>query len=244
MQSPVAAILLAASATLGAQTATAPVPMTMGGEMIYTAGSMRITECVTGRNLPVAQEGDTHAMERAYIADVQSPGAPLYVTLEGQVEERARTEGAGNQAAVVVQRFINSWPGLNCERARAQASLENTHWKIVRLGGNPLRTMENRREPALTLQKPEQGGPDTRSSYSATIGCNQLAGAYDLKGNALAFVAGMSTLMACPPPLGDLEKRLAGTLENTRHWQVTGPTLELSDDAGESLALLEAVYVK
>ncbi len=111
-------------------------------------------------------------------------------------------------------------------------------WRV-----SPVRVIDNHREPNLTLRERAQAGGG-RPGYSATVGCNQLGGTYDVKGNALTFGAGMSTLMACAPPLGDMERRLAETLSNTRRWQVTGPTLELSDENGQSLALLEAVYLK
>jgi len=48
-------------------------------------------------------------------------------------------------------------------------------------------------------------------------------------------------LMACLPPLDALEKELSETLRRTRRNAVTGRTLELFDESGRSLALLEAV---
>jgi heat shock protein HslJ len=228
----------------GGTLAPAGMSLSMGGEVTYMADALRITECLTGRSYPVAQVGDSRALERAYVADVKSPGAPLYVTLQGSIEERPKTDGAGTRTNVVVDRFINTWPAQSCERARADSSLPNTHWKIVQMAGTPVRIVDSHREPSLTLRAASDGTGNGRPGYSATVGCNQLGGTYDAKGNALTFGAGMSTLMACAPPLGDMERRLSETLEKTRHWQVTGPTLELMDEQGESLALLEAVYLK
>jgi copper homeostasis protein (lipoprotein) len=226
------------------QLAAARMSLLMGGEMTYMADSLRITECLTGRNYPVAQEGESRVMERAYVGNVQTPGAPLYVTLEGSIEERPKIEGAGTRANVVVQRFINSWPAQSCERARADSALVGTHWKFVRMAGNPVRVIDSRREPSLALRSASDLMGSGRPGYSATVGCNQLGGTYDVKGDGLTFGAGISTLMACAPPLGDMERRLAETLSRTRRWQVTGPTLELIDEQGQSLALLEAVYLK
>jgi copper homeostasis protein (lipoprotein) len=229
-----AALLLLAGGYANAQT--------LGGEMTYMADALRITECVSGRNFPVAQEGDSRAMERAYVAEAKSPGAPLYVTIEGSIEERPKIDGAGTRTNVVVTRFINSWPAQSCERARADSPLVNTYWKIVQMAGSTVRVVDNHREPNLTLRVADAGSG--RPGYSATAGCNLLAGNYVVKGDALTFSSGISTLMACAPPLGDMERRLADTLSNTRRWQVTGPTLELLDEQGASLALLEAVALK
>jgi copper homeostasis protein (lipoprotein) len=245
MQALIVAMALVACGTACAQVPRSPVavPRAMGGEVIYMADSLRITECLTGRNYPVVQERESREMERAYVGNVRSPGAPLYMTFEGTIEERPKTEGAGTQANVVVQRFINAWPQQNCERARADSELVNTYWKFVRMAGQPIKAVDGHREPGLTLRNADARGGG-RPAYTATVGCNQLGGTYAVNGKTLTFGAGMSTLMACAPPLGDLERRLAGTLANTRRWQVTGPTLELSDEDGLSLALLEAVYLQ
>ena len=123
--------------------------------MVYMADSLRITECLTGRNYPVAQEGESRAMERAYIGNVKSPGAPLYVTFAGTIEERPKIDAAGTQANVVVQRFINAWPQQSCERARADSALVNTYWKFVRMAGQPVKAVDRHREPGLTLRRAE-----------------------------------------------------------------------------------------
>ena len=243
LQTLIAAVALVACSATGAQAPRAPDAVApMGVEMTYMADATRVTECRTGRNYPVAQEGDTRAMERAYIANAKSPGAALYVTLEGSIEERPKIEGAGTQPNVVVKRFINAWPQQSCERAQVDSALAGTYWKFVRMAGQPVSTVQNHREPNLMLR--EAGPAGGRPAYSATVGCNQLGGSYEVKGDALTFGAGMSTLMACAPPLGDVERRLADMLSRTRHWHVTGPTLELSDENELSLALLEAVYLK
>ena len=49
--------------------------------------------------------------------------------------------------------------------------------------------------------------------------------------------------MACPEPLDDWERRLAGVLERTATWRIDGQTLELLDAAGAPLALFQAVYL-
>jgi copper homeostasis protein (lipoprotein) len=210
--------------------------LALGGEMSYMADAARLTECLSGRSYPVAMEGEYLAMERAYLQAATSPGAPLYVTLEGVLEQRPKMDGAGTEPNVVVRRFIHAWPGQTCERARANSELVNTLWRVVRLEGEAVSVVEGRREPSIILRNNAQG-------YSATAGCNQLGGAYKLEGNALTLSPGISTLMACPPPLDELERRLIGTLSKVRQWRITAATLELSDEKGKSLALFEAVYL-
>jgi heat shock protein HslJ/uncharacterized lipoprotein NlpE involved in copper resistance len=217
--------------------APADLTLRLGGEMTYLADAARFTECLTGRDYPVAQEGDFVAMQRAYLRDAERPGSRLYVTLDGSITDRPHMGGRGAERTVLVRRFIGAWPGQRCERARADASLVNTYWRIHSILGRPVTTTTGRREPHLLLRQ-----VDGRRTYAATIGCNQLMGGYTVTGEGIVFSAAAATRMACPPPLDALEQSLAEMLVRAKRWQITGPTLELLDEAGTSTALLEAVH--
>jgi len=209
-----------------------------GGELTYMADAARFTDCRTGRSHPVALEGDWIAAERAYVAAAREPAAPVYVTFDGTIADRPKMEGDGVEPTVVVQRFIHAWPHERCERARADASLSNTYWRIVRLGAEAVRATPNRREPHLVLRS-----SDGRTSYTATVGCNQLTGWYTVNADAITFSPAAATLLPCPPPLDTQEKALGAALARTRRWRVIGNTLELFDDQGTPSGLFEAVYL-
>ena len=213
------------------------VHLTIGGMFVYMADAARLTECRTGRGFPVAMEGDYRRLEQAYLEARQSPGQPLMATFEGSIEERPRADGGGTEATAIVKRFINVWPGETCERHRADASLTNTYWRIVKLGDEDVRAEDGHREPHMLLRANE-------ARFSATVGCNQLIGGYETAGESLRFGQVASTLMACPPPLDQLERRLVEALENTRTWHIAGQVLELRDGEGQSVALLQAVYLR
>jgi copper homeostasis protein (lipoprotein) len=217
----------------------ADVTLTLGGEMTYMADAASFTECMTGRRYPIAFEGDFVKLERAYLAAASEPGARLYVTFDGSIVDRPRMEGAGTERTVVVSRYINVWPDQRCERAMAHASLSNTYWRVVRLGDAPVAATEGRREPHLVLRE-----ADGRSSYSATAGCNQLAGSYSVDGHGIHFSPAATTLLPCPPPLDALERTLGLTLAKAARWSITASTLELFDAAGQPIALFEAVYLR
>lgn len=212
--------------------------LTLGGEMTYIADAARFTECLTGRSYPMAMEGDFVKLERAYRAVVEAPGARLYVTFDGSIVDRPRVDRDGVERTVVVTRFSNAWPGQRCERARANAALSNTYWRIVRLGDVPVSAHEGHREPHVILR-----GGDGRTSYSATVGCNPLAGTYSVDGHAIRFAPSATTLVSCPPPLDVLERTLGATLAMTASWSINAGTLEFFDAAGQPLALFEAVYL-
>ena len=76
---------------------------------------------------------------------------------------------------------------------------------------------------------------ERRFDFSATEGCNRMMGRYERAGDALRFVGAASTRMARPPPLDAWEHALGGVLAQT---------LELYDQASESVATLKAVYLR
>ena len=208
----------------------------INGMFVYMADAARLTECRTGDDYPVAMAGGYLRLEQSYLDARQAPGQALMVSFVGGIEARPRMDGDGTEPTVVVTRFINVWPGETCERNRADASLTNTYWRIVRLGGAAVDTVDGRREPHLLLR-----GDEPR--FSATVGCNQLAGGFTASGASLRFSPPLSTRMACPPPLDRSERDLAGVLTSTTIWHIAGQILELRDADGQPLALLQAVYL-
>lgn len=209
----------------------------IGGELRYMADAAVLSECKTGARFPVAMEAGWIAMERAYLDQAPEPGGPLYVTFEGTVAARPKMEGDGTEPTIIVQRYINVWPDMRCERAMADASLTNTYWRIIRLGDTAVVVAEGRREPHILLRAEGDYG-----QFRATAGCNQISGGYAVDGDGLAFTPGPTTLMACPPPLDVLESKLVEVLAAVTRWRIMANTLELYDDGGAPLALLEAVY--
>jgi copper homeostasis protein (lipoprotein) len=207
-------------------------------EMVYLADAARFTDCMSGRSYPIAMEGDFVRMQRTYLDRVSAPGSRLYVTFKGTVTDRPGMEpGSGNVRTVVVNSFIDAWPNQNCERSRADASLTNTYWRITRLVEQPVSGEKGRRDPHLLLRD-----VDGKQSYAATVGCNQLLGNYTVTGERIAFTTGAGTLMACPPALDTLERRLIDALVRARRWQVYANTLQFKDEAGTRIALFEAVH--
>ncbi len=210
----------------------AELPIPLAGEVTYMADAARFKECHSGRSYPIAQEGDFANLQGAYREAAPQPGAPVFMTLDGVIVDRHKIDGEGAELTIVVQRFINAWPQEKCERAMADASLTNTYWRIVKLENERLEVSQNQREPHLILRLP--GEP----RFSATVGCNQISGSYNVSGNTISFGKdAASTMMACVPPL---ENRCWSSLARRVG---AGNTLEFFDGSGSSLALFEAVYL-
>ncbi|MEI2737011.1 MAG: hypothetical protein V9G24_21075 [Rhodoblastus sp.] len=121
------------------------------GEFAYMADAASFRFCRSDRPVPVAMEGAYKALEEAYRAQRSAPGAPLFVTIEGDMALKAGMEGAPRRT-LTVSRFIAAWPGETCERNKANAALKETYWKIVTLNGAAVQVEQNTREPNIVFR--------------------------------------------------------------------------------------------
>lgn len=119
--------------------------------------------------------------------------------------------------------------------ASVDEPLENTYWKLTRLGDAPVAVVDNRREAHLVLHAEE-------GRVAGSTGCNRLMGGYRLDGDALGFDRPATTLMACPEGM-TTERDFLDALEEVAAWRVEGKVLTLSDADGEPLARFEAVHL-
>ncbi len=164
--------------------------LAMRGMYRYFADAGQFTECLTRRKWPVAQEKDNATLESAYTKARLTAGEELLVNLEGQIAMRAKMEGQGVQPTLVVERFIAIWPGETCSARFSSAPLENTYWKLTRLGGKPVTVAPKQREPYFIL--------DNKSKRIAGFGgCNRFTGTYQQNSDRLAFGKMAMTFMAC-----------------------------------------------
>lgn len=207
----------------------------MRGMYMYMADAGRFTECLTRRNWPVAQEGDNAALEAAYSKARRRAADTLLVDVEAQVEMRPKMEGQGPEQSLVVERFGGVWPGESCGSRTSTEPLENTYWKLTRLGTTPINITSGTRELHLILQP-------SSHRVNGFSGCNRLTGGYTLDGNRLTFSQTAGTLMACPNGM-DTERVFLDALRQVRTAKVTRQHLEVFDASGKFLARFEARHM-
>lgn len=217
----------------GSQKQSSAVPSTteLSGTYSYMADAAVFTDCATGRRYPVAFEGDNIALQRAYAEVRPDPGQPVFVVLDGRIEERPPMEGDGTVPTLVVDRFGRFYPGETCGQPGATAELQDTYWRLVRLGGEPVLRLAETREPHLVFHSEER-------RLAGSTGCNRLNGEYGLDGRALDLGRLATTKMACPDQ--GQETRFLAALTATATWRIVGVHLELLDEAAEVLARFEA----
>lgn len=209
--------------------------LAMRGMFSYMADAGRFKECLTGRDLPVAQLEDNAALERAYLERRREPNEPLLVTLAGRIALLPPMEGPGPVPQLVVERFQGIWPGETCGAPFATATFENTYWKLTRLREAPVQVAHDQREPHLIFRD--------GNAFAGSGGCNNIGGSFTKQDGSLTLGKGFSTMMACPEGM-EQERKLLDTLEEVRSWRIIGEHLELYDAEGQRLARFQAVALR
>jgi TPR repeat protein len=116
------------------------------------------------------------------------------------------------------------------------ASLENTYWKLTRLGETPICMASQQQEPHFVLDSESR-------RVNGSGGCNRLMGSYKLNGDQLTFSQMAGTKMACLEGM-ETENAFLDVLKKVNRWKITGQQLELFDAAGNLLASCEARRLK
>jgi copper homeostasis protein (lipoprotein) len=203
------------------------------GMYSYMADAGVLTECVTGMRFSVLSQGDNVALQRAYLEARQEPGQPIKVALEGHISLTPPPDSEGTLPVITVTRFDRLWPGETCGQRFASSPLENSYWKLTRLGGEPVTLSPGQREPYLVLQAQDR-------RLTGYAGCNRMVGSYVLEGENLRFSQTATTKMACIKGM-DTESAFLKALDQVRRWHIEGEHLTLADDGGNALAQFEAV---
>ena len=199
------------------------------GTYTYAGDFGTFVDCETGNRYPVASDGDRRIIERAYRDARASPTSPVVVVVDGYTASR-RLNTKEYVPALVIERFVAIEPEGACAEAGAP-KLENTYWKLVRIGERPVAAIDPKAEPHLRLDR-------NARRVSGSGGCNRFTGGYSLDGDRITFTELAPTRMFCAPAM-DQERAYFGALAPAGRWRVDGQRLELFGPAGDRL-LFEA----
>ena len=113
----------------------------------------------------------------------------------------------------------------SCEEA-AQG-LAGSEWRPTDIGG-----VEVPADAEIFIQFGDEG------KLQGHGGCNSFMGSYKTDGESIEISPLGATLMACPEPVMERERRFFEALQNTRRFERDGTDLTLSDDADATTAQL------
>jgi putative lipoprotein len=181
-------------------------------------------ECLTGRTYSVAPGGAEPDLERVWVEATPSRETSIYVEIDARF---------AHPGTVAVDRLFSLKRDGTCSPlAPRGAALRGTEWRLLEIDGERPTFEDWRRRPRLRL--------DDEGKFSASTGCNSLSGEYALDTHGLRFTAGPMTLMACPAPESDIERRFIDALEAARAAQISSTTLDFQDTAGKRRLRFEA----
>lgn len=214
----------AGAAPTPAQAPEAPAladhPTTRTGMYVYMADAARFTDCAGGTSYPVAMEGASVILERAYLDARPGPGAPVLVTLRAHIASRPGMEG-GTEDALVVDSVETVTPGGGCGGV-PDAALEGTTWVLTDITDAP--PVPSGAEASLRLDA-ESG------SVTGNTGCGGFSGSYDLAGGRL-HIQPVEVSRACTSDLSRLETDFLEALRLAGSYRIRGDTLELMGERG------------
>lgn len=122
------------------------------------------------------------------------------------------THGGGNTVDLVLVQASGDQPDV----------LENTTWTAIGIDGN---TLETDRRPEIEFT---DGG-----AFGGSGGCNRFSGQAEISGDTLTFPDNMAaTLMACPPPMEEVERQFFEALQQVTNFSIAGDSLVFLDETG------------
>ncbi len=115
------------------------------------------------------------------------------------------------------------------------ASLAKTAWNLTELGGSEVVGVA-----PLTIVYGEASEDGARAEAFGSTACNSFNGPYSTEGDSISMGPFITTLAGCVnPPLQAQEGKYLITLETAANFSVSGDTLELSNEAGDTTARFE-----
>jgi len=198
----------------------------------YFADSALFYDCETKKPYPISFEGDNLALERAYLNVKESDGEKILVTLIGYFQTQNKMEGSGTEEVLVVKKFINIWPNIDCTQNLGTANLKNTFWKLYEIGDKFLNISKFKKDIHFII--------DSESKIKGFAGCNNFFGSSNILDDSIKFSQIGATLKMCTENM-EIEKEFFMVLEKVSTYKIYGEFLYLYDTNG-IIAKFESVY--
>jgi len=136
--------------------------------------------------------------------------------------------------ALKIDGGIYEFEPLEAEQQSADAALEDTGWRLVRLGAYDVPAAAPGFEPHLVLDSHTK-------RISGFGGCNRITGTYRLEADKLTFIGMAATMMACVKGM-ETEDAFLKMLNHVQHWKISGQQMELDDANGSVIAVFKIYY--
>ena len=218
--------------------------------MLEPGGSYRLHRTYLGKPVePLVEAGRWTADQNgrrialhSSTGNASNAGSPVFFSVRAdgvlrQLGDKGQAiKSAANRDLHRLAKFdpVNDAAAAQPGSGPATAALQDTYWKLVELGGQPVAMLPGQeREVRLTLASQGQ-------RLMGFSGCNALGGSYTLMGASLKFDQLASSMRLCEPALNTRERQVLDALIATTGQRINGQRLSLL--GGEQvLARFEAV---
>ncbi|WP_300547774.1 META domain-containing protein [Roseovarius sp.] len=186
-----------------------------GWSVVFDEDSAEITADY-GEISHSAARPDVQVIPGAYTFYMPSAGARL--TIRDQICKDDATGMPHPHTAVLM---LDEREFRGCGGSPADLLL-GPAWQVVRLGDSPLVEPERL---ILNFVAPDR--------VAGSTGCNRMVGGFNLTGEGLHFGAMGSTMMACPAPLMEQERRMLDALEQVARFDISaeGDLILIGDES-------------
>ena len=209
-----------------------PVEVRLPVRGTYLAEAGTFAECSTGQRWPVAAEAAGRDLEAADQQARKKPGAPVLVALEGRVAHRPRAGGQGTAPMLIVEKVTKASPGETCPPRFAAAPLQDTTWRLTRIGETVVARASNpKQEASLTFES-------ATGHFVGSGECNRILGTYHLSGDVVSMKSS-GTMKSCPAGT-ETQATFGKAANGTYTYRIIGRTLQFNDDQGRPVATFEA----
>ncbi len=117
--------------------------------------------------------------------------------------------------------------------AQAAGTLEGPRWVLVSYAGQDGKTIQ-------AIPGTETTAQFANGTVSGSAGCNRYNAPYTVDGNKIQIGLGMSTMMACPPPIMDQEAAYLANLQAAASYKIAGDQLTLANAKGSTVLTFKA----
>ncbi len=181
----------------------------MQGLYGYQAGAGQFRECLTGAVFPVSTEGESAALQRAYLNTPHGQGDPLLVTIDARLLSKLSLTGMEYQEYLEPVNFINILPGMLCNGQKSdKLTLMDNSWFLISIAGKEILLSEDQKRPFLRLTV-------EKNRMEGFAGCNRFSGNYFIRGEFFIFNKMITRRMACVHGI-ELEDAFLQVLSGTR----------------------------
>ncbi|MGD9881753.1 MAG: META domain-containing protein [Reyranella sp.] len=195
----------------------------LGGLYRDTPSGGMFAECLSGRTYTIAPGGAEPELEKAWTEATPSREASVFIRLQGKFRD-------GDLHA---ERFLALDANATCPALPARSSaLRDTEWRVVEIDGDRPKFANRRQQPSLRL--------DNQGKFTASTGCNTVAGTYQLDPEGLRFVTEAAPQAQCPAAVSAIERRYLDALAAVRQAQISSTVLDLMDQTNKRRLRLES----